>query len=310
MAENRSLRTAGTRLSAMTIDVEDYFHVSAFAKEIRRDQWNTYPCRVVSNTNRLLDLLDRHDVKATFFVLGWVGHRYPELVRRIHARGHEIASHGYWHRLVYEQSIEEFRRDIQESRDVLVDAIGERIAAYRAPSFSITRQSLWARDVLVEEGFSVDSSIVPARHDRYGIPGARGDLHQVTTSAGSLWEFPMPVAKLGWMTVPVGGGGYFRLYPLHFTLNRLARISRERPFVFYLHPWEIDPQQPRIRCSILSRIRHYKNLATTESKLEVLLRTFRFGRLCDVIEEAQPRPEIRSTDKTASREVVSSESLV
>ena len=203
-----------TIVNAFTVDVEDYFQVSAFEKHIPRDQWDRWESRVEANTHRMLQLLDRHGVKATFFVLGWLGERYPQLVRDIHSCGHEIGSHGYWHRLIYRQSPAEFRADLRRSRDVLQDAIGQPVTAHRAASFSITKQSLWALEILVEEGFLVDSSIFPVRHDRYGIPGAEPRLHRLTTTAGYLWEFPPSVVRFAGLNVPVGGGGYFRLYPL------------------------------------------------------------------------------------------------
>ena len=279
-------------LNAFTVDVEDYYHVSAFERQIERSHWERYDSRVAANTLRALDLLDRHRTKATFFVLGWIAQRWPDLVREIHRRGHEIGSHSYWHRLIYDQSPEEFRRDLRWSRDVLQDAIGAPVRAHRAPSFSITRQSLWALRILAEEGFLMDSSVFPIRHDRYGIPGSRPEIHRLDTTAGPLWEFPMSVVRLAWMNVPVGGGGYFRLYPIGWTLRLLARINRihRRPFVFYVHPWELDPGQPRLRAgSRLMRARHYLNLAGTETKLEILLKAFRFGRLCDFLPgEASP----------------------
>jgi polysaccharide deacetylase family protein (PEP-CTERM system associated) len=273
-------------LNAFTVDVEDYFQVSAFEKHIHRGQWDRWESRVVANTHRILQLLDRHAVKATFFVLGWIGERYPQLVRDIHARGHEIGSHGYWHRLIYEQTPDEFRADLRRSRDVLQDAIGQPVTAHRAASFSITKKSLWALEILVEEGFLVDSSVFPIHHDRYGIPGAEPRLHRITTAAGPLWEFPPSVAKLAGLNVPVSGGGYFRLYPLAWTLYCLQRINRaeRQPHIFYVHPWELDPHQPRIgEASPKSRFRHYVNLAGNERKLDRLLDRLRFGRLCDVI---------------------------
>lgn len=276
-------------LNALTVDVEDYYHVSAFERRIDRADWDQYESRVTDNTRRILDLLDRRETKATFFVLGWIAQRQPELVREIHRRGHEIGSHSYWHRLIYELSPEEFRRDLRQSRAALEDAIGEPVRAHRAPSFSITQQSLWAFDILAEEGFVMDSSVFPIRHDRYGIPGARPDIHRLDTRAGPLWEFPMSVARLAGIKLPVGGGGYFRLYPIRWTLRLLRRINRleRRSFVFYIHPWEIDPGQPRLRaCGWLSRARHYLNLASTEKKLDLLLGTFRFGRLSDVLSGA------------------------
>jgi len=279
-------------LNAFTVDVEDYFQVSAFEKHIHRDQWDRWESRVEANTYRILQLLDRHGVKATFFVLGWVGNRYPQLVRDIHACGHEIGSHGYWHRLIYEETPEEFRADLRRSRDVLQEAIGQRVTAHRAASFSITKQSLWALEILVEEGFLVDSSVFPIRHHRYGIPGAEPRLHRLSTPAGPLWEFPPSVVRFAGLNVPVSGGGYFRLYPLAWTLYCLRRLNQaqRQPVVFYTHPWELDPEQPRIRAaSWLSRFRHYVNLGTTARKLETLLRRFRFGTLGEVVARAAGR---------------------
>ncbi len=273
-------------VNAFTVDVEDYFQVSAFENHVHRDQWNQWESRVEANTQRMLKLLDRHDVKGTFFVLGWVAQRYPQIVREIHACGHEIGSHGYWHRLIYEHSPSAFRDDLRRSRDVLEDAAGVRVVCHRAASFSITARSLWALEILVEEGFSVDSSIFPIHHDRYGMPSAPRRLHRLATPAGGLWEFPPAVARLARMNLPVSGGGYFRLYPLWWTGYCLGRINRRegQPFVFYLHPWEIDPQQPRIPVpSRLSRFRQYVGLGKTEDKLDRLLSTFRFGRISDVI---------------------------
>ncbi|MGO9112640.1 MAG: XrtA system polysaccharide deacetylase [Thermoguttaceae bacterium] len=273
-------------LNAFTVDVEDYYQVSAFEKHVRRDQWDQWESRVVANTQRLLHLLDRHHVKGTFFVLGWIAQRYPQLVREIHAGGHEVGSHGYWHRLIYEHSPGDFRDDLRRSRDVLEDAIGARVTAHRAASFSITARSLWALEILVEEGFCVDSSIFPVRHDRYGIPRAQRRLHRLTTPVGQLWEFPPSVARIARMNLPVSGGGYFRLYPLFWTHYCLGRINRRerQPFVFYIHPWEIDPDQPPIPArSKLSRFRHYVGLGKTEWKLDRLLARFRFGRVGDVV---------------------------
>jgi polysaccharide deacetylase family protein (PEP-CTERM system associated) len=273
-------------LNVFTVDVEDYFQVSAFETHIDRQSWGEWESRVSANTQRVLALLDRHGVRATFFILGWIAERHPQLVREIHACGHEIGTHGYWHRLIYQQSPAEFRADLCRGRDVLQEVIGEPVTAHRAASFSITRQSLWALEILVEEGFRVDSSVFPVRHDRYGIPDAERGLHRLATPAGPLWEFPPAVARFAGMNAPVGGGGYFRLFPLWWTAYCLRRINRveRRPVMFYVHPWEFDPAQPRIRVrSRLSRFRHYVNLAKNERKLDALLRRFRFGRLCDEI---------------------------
>jgi polysaccharide deacetylase family protein (PEP-CTERM system associated) len=275
--------------NAFTVDVEDYFQVSAFERDIPRTAWSDLPSRVVPSTQRLLDLLARHEVRGTFFVLGFVARKFPELVRQIHAAGHEIGSHSYWHRLIYTQTPEQFRADLRQSKAVLVDTIGSRVTAFRAPSFSITRRSLWALEVLVEEDFASDSSVFPTHHDRYGIPGAQPVIHTLHTPSGPLTEFPPSIARWGRWALPVGGGGYFRLYPYAMSRLLLARIARreQRPFMFYVHPWEVDPQQPRLEAgSRMSRLRHYVNLASTECKLERLLRDFAFGRMCDVLASA------------------------
>lgn len=277
-------------LNAFTVDVEDYFQVSAFENDIKRDQWSGYTRRVVANTDRILALMDRHNVRGTFFVLGWIARHEPQLVREIHRRGHEIASHGYWHRLVYQQTPEQFREDICHSRDVLQDIIGEPVVAYRAPSFSITKRSLWALDILIQEGFTQDYSIFPIHHDRYGIADAEPAIHRISSLAGVSWEFPASTRRFAGFNMPVSGGGYFRLYPAWWTIGCLKAINRKagHPFVFYVHPWELDPQQPRLNVgSRASRVRHYLNLRTTEKKLDVLLDSFRFGRSSDVIRQAK-----------------------
>ncbi len=272
----------------MTIDVEDYFQVSAFDAVVPRDAWETFPSRVVANTSRMLRLFDDHQVKATFFVLGWVAEKFPSLVRAIADGGHELASHGYAHRLVYEQTPDAFRDDLRRSKRVIEDLSGRRVHGYRAPSYSITKQSLWALDVLVEEGFSYDASIFPIRHDRYGIPDAPRHVHALERAAGNLTEVPPSTVRIGSMNLPVAGGGYFRLLPYGWTRWGIARINaRERkPAIFYLHPWEIDPDQPRLEAGAVSRFRHYRNLDKTEGRLRRLLGDFRFGRLTDVVPEA------------------------
>jgi polysaccharide deacetylase family protein (PEP-CTERM system associated) len=272
-------------LNAFTVDVEDYFHVSGFERDIPRESWPTYESRVIASTWRLIDLLARHDVRATFFVLGWVAEQHPQLVRDIRSAGHEIGSHSSWHRLIYEQSPSEFREDLRRSRDVLEDITGSAVTTYRAPSFSITRRSLWALEILVEEGFEIDASIFPVHHDRYGIPDAKREPHRITTPSGSLWEFPAAVIRRG-INWPVSGGGYFRMYPAWLSRRLLTRINEydRRPFAFYVHPWEIDPEQPRLRAgSVTSRLRHRVNLQSTERKLSLLLERFRFATISQSI---------------------------
>jgi polysaccharide deacetylase family protein (PEP-CTERM system associated) len=275
-------------MNAFTVDVEDYYQVSGFERAIDRSVWNSFESRVVSNTQRLLELLAHHEVRGTFFVLGWIAERFPNLVRDIVTSGHEVGSHSHWHRLVYEMTPELFRNDVRSSVHAVEDACGRQVIQYRAPSFSITRRSLWALEILAEEGFKIDSSVFPVHHDRYGIPGAKASIHELMTPAGSLVEFPPSIVKYGRWAVPVGGGGYFRLYPYSLSKCLLQRINsvEQRPFMFYCHPWEIDPRQPRLAAgSRLGRFRHYVNLASTASKLDRLLRDFQFGAISDVLAE-------------------------
>ena len=270
--------------NALTVDVEDYFHVSALAPSIERSSWTSRESRVVGNTKRLLELFDQFGAKGTFFVLGWVAERYPQLVTDIARRGHEVACHGLSHRLVYEQSPEEFREETQHAKKVLEDITGAAVLGYRAASYSIVRESLWALDILVELGFAYDSSIFPVRHDRYGIPSAERMPHRMSTPGdASIVEWPLATAQVFGCTLPVAGGGYFRLLPYWLTRWGLASINRHesQPFIFYLHPWEIDPGQPRVAASLLSRFRHYTNLDKCEARLQRLLGDFRFGTVRD-----------------------------
>lgn len=277
-------------LNALTIDVEDYYHVSGFEHCVARGRWDDYPPRVGDSTRRVLDRLDEAGVRATFFVLGWVAERQPELVRAIHAAGHEIGCHSYAHRLIYEQAPHEFRADLRQARLVLEDIVGEKITTYRAPSFSITEQSLWAIDILLEEGFLFDSSIYPTHHDRYGIAGAPLEPHTIERPGGTLWEFPPPVWRLMKYPLPVGGGGYFRLYPYAATRRGLRAINAAgRPFAVYLHPWEFDPGQPRLRPGLMRSFRHYVGLHRTDGRLVQLLKDFRFGTLSAALGEWWPQ---------------------
>jgi polysaccharide deacetylase family protein (PEP-CTERM system associated) len=273
-------------LNALTIDVEDYYHVTGFESVIPRADWDSYESRVERNTLRLLDLLDAHQTKATFFVLGWVAERQPQLVRTIHARGHEVASHGYAHQRIYTQSPAQFRQETQRSMGLLQDTIGERIHGYRAASYSITNESLWALDILGEEGFTYDSSIFPIHHDRYGIPGYPRFCHRLDGhGGGQLLEFPISTMRLAGANLPIAGGGYFRLFPYALTAWGLRSINRleQQPALIYLHPWEIDPDQPRIRAGATARFRQYVNLHKTEARLTRLLQDFTFGTLLDVL---------------------------
>jgi len=273
-------------LNAFTVDVEDYYHVQSFADRIDPARWDDHESRVVANTHKVLRLLDDHQTRGTFFILGWVADRFPQLVRDIQHAGHEIGCHSYWHKLIYNMKPEDFRDDLRHARDLLQDITGEPVVAYRAPSFSITNGSLWALDILIEEGFQYDSSIFPIHHDNYGIPNAERFPHRIEKNGGGLWEFPPSVQRLLNLNVPIAGGGYFRLYPVRLSIRWLRRINRvhNQPFIFYVHPWELDPEQPRLPGSLKSRFRHYQNLRTTEPKLHRLLSAFRFGPMADSLQ--------------------------
>jgi polysaccharide deacetylase family protein (PEP-CTERM system associated) len=273
----------------MSVDVEDYFHVSVFDGLIPRSQWDTLESRVDANTRRLLDIFDEFHVRSTFFVLGWVGERHPALVETIALRGHEIASHGYAHRLIYDQTPDGFRDDVRRAKRILEDASGRRVVGYRAPSYSITPRSLWALDVLAEEGYEYDSSIFPIRHDRYGIPVSARTPYVIERNERELVEVPGSTTRVGPLNLPVAGGGYFRLLPYWWTKWGMSRVNRleQRPAVFYLHPWEIDPGQPRLPAGRLGRFRHYRNLEHTEARLRQLLTDFRFDAIDVLVERAR-----------------------
>lgn len=292
--------------NALTVDVEDYFQVSAFEHRISRADWASIPPRIEASTDRLIELFDEAGVRGTFFVLGWVAERFPRLVQRIAAAGHELASHGFWHRLVYEITPDAFREDLTRARDAIEQAAGVAVTTYRAPSFSIGPRSLWALEILAELGFTVDSSIFPIRHDRYGMPEARLEPHRLATTAGTLTEFPPSVWQLGRFNLPIAGGGYFRLYPLSVTLRGIAAVAaRQRPFMFYLHPWEVDPEQPPIRnVDWKRRWRHTVGLRRTETKLRGLLKSVRFDTLSATLAEFQRRESLVTVNLQAMREAV------
>lgn len=283
-------------LNAMTVDVEDYFHVSAFSTVVKPSDWDSYESRVVKNTDRVLAIFDAAGVSATFFVLGWVADRFPALVRRIQAAGHDLASHSYDHGLVYHKTPEAFRADLQRARDTIEQATGTSVVGYRAPSYSITRQSLWALEILEDEGYTYDSSIYPIRHDRYGIPDWERHIHRVGRRDAGLWEVPGSTIRRLAVNLPIGGGGYFRLLPYGWTRWGIRRLNLQerRPAIFYIHPWEIDPGQPHLRAGAMSRMRHYANLEHTEARLQRLLREFRFGTIVEVLAQstAVARPAI------------------
>ena len=272
-------------VNAMTIDVEDYFHVSVFDGIVPRSHWARLEDRVCANTDRVLSLLEEAQVRATFFVLGWVAARHPGLVRTIASAGHEIASHGFAHRLAYDQTPVGFRDDVTRAKAVLEDACGVEVIGFRAPSYSITPRSLWALDVLMAAGYRYDASIFPIHHDRYGIPVSARHPYRIERNGASLIEVPASAARVLGMNVPVGGGGYFRILPYAWTRWGISRINRVegRAAVFYLHPWELDPDQPRLKASSLGRFRHYFNLHQTAPRLRRLLREFAFAPMAQVM---------------------------
>lgn len=276
----------------LTVDVEDYFQVSAFERRVDRAAWDDIPSRVEASTETILEIFADAGARGTFFVLGWVADRFPQLVRRIADAGHELASHSYWHRLVYDLTPEAFRDDLRASRDAIGEAAGVTVTAYRAPSFSLTNRSLWALDVLIEEGFTVDSSIFPMCHDRYGVAGARGDIHVRECDAGSIVEVPPSVWRRRQGAVPVGGG-YFRLFPLGLTRRAIRGIHADgSPAMIYTHPWEFDPEQPRMKgIRPPTRFRHYVGLKRTAMRMRKLLREFPFAPMGEVLERYAFMPE-------------------
>lgn len=300
-------------INALTIDVEDYYQVSAFESLSPPDSWPGFESRVEGNTLRILDLLDEAGVKATFFILGWVADKCKGLAGEISKRNHEIASHGYWHRRVYTQTRAEFREDVRKAKTLLEDQVGMEIIGYRAPSYSISQESIWAFDELAKAGYKYDSSVFPIRHDLYGMPfwprfpffvqrleggnWAPSDNsidkeycdpegNATNDKASRLLEIPITTLTLCGRNFPLAGGGYFRLFPYSVTHWGLSRINRaeKKSFIFYLHPWEIDPGQPRMKnASSKSRFRHYLNLSKTETRFKKLLRDFKFAPICEAV---------------------------
>jgi len=272
-------------LNALTVDVEDYFHVEAFASTISPDDWPKYDLRVENNVDRILELFSSHQVKATFFILGCVAKKTPGLAGRIAGAGHEIGCHGYAHRHIRKQSPDEFRDDVRRARRIITDQTGQAVQCYRAPSFSITNKTLWALDILAEEGFTIDSSIFPARHDLYGIADAPRFPHK----RNGLIEFPPTTIRAVKTNVGVAGGGYLRLFPYMVTRWAIRHINETegRPVMVYFHPWEIDPGQPRIAAPLKSRLRHYSNLGKMFGKIERLIQDFRFSTVTDACAAAE-----------------------
>ena len=269
----------------MTVDVEEYFHPTEVAAFVAPGEWSSLPSRIERETFRVLDLLARHRARATFFILGWVAERNPKLVREIQAAGHEIGCHSYGHRLVYELTPDEFRNDTARALTAIGDACGIRPQIYRAPSYSIVKTSMWALEILVELGFTHDSSVVPIVHDRYGIPGTVRSAHVIETPAGPILEVPVATVEL-WPgnVVPVGGGGYLRLMPYRYTAAGIRRVNRrdEQPACIYFHPWELDSAQPRLAQGMVARLRTYMGIAGMDRKIERLLTDFQFAGVSEV----------------------------
>ncbi|MBM4243794.1 MAG: DUF3473 domain-containing protein [Deltaproteobacteria bacterium] len=279
---------SGPVLNAFSVDVEDWFQVSDFEAQVRFDEWDRYESRVVANTRRVLSLLDEFGVKGTFFILTWNAERHPELVEDIAARGHEVATHGYAHRLVYEQGRDLYRQDLERSQEILARITGRRARGYRAPSFSVTAKSMWALDVMLECGIEYDSSIFPVQDSLYGVPGALR-FPFVIHSVGDrqLVEFPMTTARVGQRNLPLGGGAYLRVLPYSYMRWGMRRVNREgQSAVVYLHPWEIDPDHPRLRSRGKRGVSsHYINLRAMEDKLRRLLSDFRFAPVSQVLKQ-------------------------
>ncbi len=265
-------------MNAISFDIEEHFQVAAFDCAARRRHWGTQESRVERNTQLILEVLEQRGVKATMFVLGWVAERNKNLVKRIVEAGHELASHGYGHELITVQNPKIFREDVRRAKKLLEDISGKAVLGYRAPTFSITKETEWALPILVEEGYRYDSSIVPIVHDYYGIPGANPSIHTLKTDSGPLIEVPPSTCEFGGFKVPIAGGGYFRLFPYSLLRKLLQRVeAKGEPLIMYLHPWELDPGQPRMRGAYLSQFRHYLNLDKVHGRLIQLLQDFRFG---------------------------------
>jgi polysaccharide deacetylase family protein (PEP-CTERM system associated) len=286
--------------NVISVDVEDYFHAEALSKVVMPADWETSASRVEANTKRILELFAELEVHATFFVLGWVAERHPALVREIAAGGHELACHSYQHRLIYSLQPQAFREDTYRAKDVIEQTAGRVIYGYRAPTFSIVKKSLWALEILAELGFTYDSSIFPIHHDRYGIPQAPRFPFRVTTAAGPLIEYPMTTFRVwGQSNFPVAGGGYLRLLPSWYTRLGLSRVRKEHlPMIVYVHPWEIDPDQPRFNLGFTTRLRHYTNLGKTRERLLSLLQDGDFTSFC----ESGLAAMVRDYDVSAWRE--------
>ena len=271
--------------NVLTVDVEEYFQVEAFSEFINKEDWEKYPHRVEEQTYRLLDLLDSYEIKGTFFVLGWLAERNPSLIKKIHDAGHEIASHGFEHTMVTKLTREEFRRDIRRSKNILEKITETEIKGYRAPTFSIVKETDWAYEILLEEGFQYSSSVYPIKHDRYGWPEF-GITPRIMAKNGVLeiWEVPMSAGQLGPMHIPFAGGGYLRVYPLFITkwfLNQFRRNGKS--IIMYIHPWELDGHHPAVKAPFLRRMRHLYGIPSVFKKLDRLLKILKFDTMENLV---------------------------
>lgn len=284
---DRDTGASASSLASLSVDVEDYFQVEAFADRIPAETWSSYPSRVLQNTERVLDLLVSTGTKATFFILGYVAERSPELVRRIAAAGHEVACHGYWHKRVNTMSPQQFREDLLRAKGAIEAAAGVKVSGYRAPTFSLVRESLWALDILAEEGFLYDSSVFPVRHDLYGVPDAPRVLYRWQCHDGrELFEIPPLTLHVMGFNLAAGGGGYLRILPMWVTRWALRQArSENRPAVIYFHPWELDASQPRLSGSWKSRFRHYRNLDKMEARLRALMHDRKFVTMRELLDQ-------------------------
>ena len=283
-ASSRAPASGGATTHVFSVDVEDYFQVSAFDRAVDPSSWSSLPSRVERNVDVLLELLDRHGTSGTFFTLGWVADRYPAIVRRIAAAGHELASHGWSHRRLTTLDPDALRRELRDSKALLEDLSGQEVLGFRAPSFSILPGGEWAFDVLLEEGYRYDSSLFPIHRPGYGYPAAPTGPHVIERPAGTLIELPLATTTLLGMRLPAAGGGYLRHFPYALTRHAFREHSRRRvPAMFYVHPWEIDPDQPRVDVGRLTSMRHYGGLGRMLPRMERLLSEFHFGTAADVL---------------------------
>jgi polysaccharide deacetylase family protein (PEP-CTERM system associated) len=275
-------------LNILTVDVEDYYHVSAFEPYIHRAEWAYLPSRVEANIMKILDILENHKTKATFFVLGYIAEKIPALIKEIYNSGHEIACHGYAHKLAYTMTPKEFRADVRRARSIIEDSIGTGISGFRATSFSFIKSNLWCLDILIEEGFLYDSSIFPIYHDRYGIPNWQRFPHMILRNSGCIYELPPSTIRIFNNNIPIGGGAYLRLFPLSFICKGIRRINNteSKSAIIYIHPWEIDTGQPRIKVKRLTALRHYAGIRKFEAKIQKIIKEFEFRTAIEVINKA------------------------